>query len=588
MPAAIVRTASRMVNIVRYHRADQLGRRFWKKLSAPYRVRIPLGDVTPAVRIGPCPPNRYAKTARSMTLADLRQGRFCLLNLPADLGFPIAWDHPHWEAPPLWDFHLHYHEYLGTFAGFANPDWDLIWNVVEQWIDRFPVPTKETARLAWHPYCISRRLAVWTLLYRLHAPSNNIANKVQSSMARQAAFLRRNLERDIGGNHLWENAKALVTAGCFFEGPHAEKWLRDGLKLLSQCINQQLSAEGEHFEKAPTYQLDLAEGLVDLATILESIDAEQARWLEAVSQKMYGFLERICHADGTLPLFGDSTAVAVNPPTASTVPSGEFVGDYFVYRADNHRWIFDAGNVGPDELPAHAHADLLGFEASVFGRRLFVDSGIYAYTGPKRQVYRSTAAHNVLIVDDLELADTWASFRMGRRGHVIARQCGQETWGCWTWAAHDAYISASIGPVERLCVFVQGGPWFSIHLLRQSSKTPHRLKEHVHCHPDVSLIAKPDGALVTGLPTPLRIEVVGPAQCNIQPNVYSPDFYVELPNKRLEIEQTSALPAVSAWSLSMGEKRIAPQVAVESNRVTIRWHNGVVVRQLQLVLPSPV
>ncbi len=60
--------------------------------------------------------------------------------------------------------------------------------------------------------------------------------------------------------------------------------------------------------------------------------------------------------------------------------------------------LCDCAPVGPDYLPAHAHADTLSFELSLCGRRLLVNSGTSQYgTDGERQRQRGTAAHNSVL-----------------------------------------------------------------------------------------------------------------------------------------------------------------------------------------------
>ena len=63
--------------------------------------------------------------------------------------------------------------------------------------------------------------------------------------------------------------------------------------------------------------------------------------------------------------------------------------------------IVDGGPVGPDYLPAHAHADIFSFELSLEGQRFVVDAGVFEYAaGEWRDFARSTAAHNTMTLDD--------------------------------------------------------------------------------------------------------------------------------------------------------------------------------------------
>ena len=62
--------------------------------------------------------------------------------------------------------------------------------------------------------------------------------------------------------------------------------------------------------------------------------------------------------------------------------------------------IGDIGNVGPDYIPGHAHADTLSFEMSVFDMRFIVNSGTSVYgLGAERLRQRGTAAHSTVVID---------------------------------------------------------------------------------------------------------------------------------------------------------------------------------------------
>ena len=52
---------------------------------------------------------------------------------------------------------------------------------------------------------------------------------------------------------------------------------------------------------------------------------------------------------------------------------------YIRYHSNETTVILDVGKIGPSYLPGHAHADTLSFEMSLFGQRLFVNSGTSDY-----------------------------------------------------------------------------------------------------------------------------------------------------------------------------------------------------------------
>jgi uncharacterized heparinase superfamily protein len=80
--------------------------------------------------------------------------------------------------------------------------------------------------------------------------------------------------------------------------------------------------------------------------------------------------------------------------------------------------LLDVAPVGPDYLPGHAHADTLSFEFSLFGQRLFVNSGTSRYgVSEERLRQRGTAAHNTVTVDGQDSSEVWGGFRVARRAY---------------------------------------------------------------------------------------------------------------------------------------------------------------------------
>ena len=65
----------------------------------------------------------------------------------------------------------------------------------------------------------------------------------------QARWLARRVEWHLLANHLFVNAKALVFAGLFFEGPEADRWLSTGISILREEIDEQILPDGAQFER---------------------------------------------------------------------------------------------------------------------------------------------------------------------------------------------------------------------------------------------------------------------------------------------------------------------------------------------------
>jgi uncharacterized heparinase superfamily protein len=102
--------------------------------------------------------------------------------------------------------------------------------------------------------------------------------------------------------------------------------------------------------------------------------------------------------------------------------------------------LVDVGEIGPDYLPGHAHADTLAFEWSLDGHRLCVNAGISTYAADAERLrQRGTGAHNTVQVDAADSSEVWSSFRVARRARPFDVAWGEGDQRAWVRAAHDGY-----------------------------------------------------------------------------------------------------------------------------------------------------
>jgi len=338
----------------------------------------------------------------------VNQGTFCFLNETRELGRPVDWQP---DASLLWQFNLHYFDYLYLLGGKEQRA------LCREWIEANPLD----AEPAWHPYVTSLRIINW-------CKAGFEAQDILQSLYQQSAHLHRNLETHLLGNHLLENARALVFAGCFFGAQgEAPRWLERGLDLYREQTPEQVLGDGGHFERSPMYHALILEGYLDVLNLLPADHPDRA-WLADTARRMGDFLRSVTHPNGQIALFNDATQeIAVPTPTLcryvkrvtgyEPTPRKAFPETgYFVHRGDNCYLVVDGGPIGPDYLPAHAHADIFSYELSVNGMPFIVDTGVYEYeVGEMRDYVRSTKAHNTACVESVDQAECWDSFRVARR-----------------------------------------------------------------------------------------------------------------------------------------------------------------------------
>jgi len=523
-PDSMLLKLSRAANILRYYRISQLIRRGMRSAAPTGSVRSLRRLANRAIatqqtfhlrkgaqeRMRSIAATRLirASASRQTLCDDLSQGRFTLLRKTCELGTPIDW-HGHQTPHPshLWCFQLHYHEYLldlavGTVANTAEDSnaWQVIWQIVADWIKSNRLEQAQRDGDAWHPYCISRRLPIWAQLFALREPPEELRDRFLEIFACQAEVLSKTLEFDLGGNHLLENLRALALAGSFLDGPLSESWLDLAMRQFRKQLAFQVLPHGEHYEGSPMYHCQVLGNLLQVAVATTGVQNGLADDCRQNAAAMHSFLQSILHPDGEIPLFSDSCwgethsveeinalAQLVEIETAAQISRPTTVaGPYWIWRNDDDALIFDAGPVGASDLPAHAHCDLLGFEASIAGQRWFVDSGLFDYEESEMRDYcRSSAAHNVVTVDHQNCCDVWSRFRMGRRGRPTQFAHGQQGEFSWCLASHNGYRHLDVPEISRLMVMHSSGVWTCLE--HATTKNVSLLVGRLHLAPEIEL-----------------------------------------------------------------------------------------------------
>lgn len=602
-PGGLRRALDRWCALLRYHRPSQFARRIAARLETQRLKWIRGGRYARLSNLKPVRRSNVDLEAFVLRKLDDRRrrlkeghaslgsGTLRLIGVELPFAEPFDWSlsrHP--QVDPLWRFHLHYHEYLldlliQALEGPSPEARHRVWQILQDWIEENSLSDPRSLSAAWHPFCISRRLPVWVVLLLHGSLSPEVREAVVSSLACQAEFLADHLELDVGGNHLIENVRALAVCGAFLEGPLAERWLERSAEVLSRELSAQILKHGEHFERSPMYHAFVLDAVLDVRDVTRQVRPALHEQCARAARSMAAFLSDILHPDGQIPLLGDSAlneaphpqelirAAGISVEPAVQTSPATLHGQTWVFRDGDRFLLFDAGPVGPDALPAHAHCDLLTIEAALAGRRFIVDTGVSTYAaGPLRQHARSTAAHNVLQIDNAEQCDVWSRFRMGRRGHAGDVQTGQAQDFHWASGSHNAFAFVGADRVHRIVACRPGGPWFIMDVT--IGRGVHDLRSRLHLHPDFSPVVRDRTAeLRIGN---LEVEIVAGVNGSlaVTPSCYLPDFGANIAAPVLEWSKTAvSLPAVCGWCLGWGAAKPADlrfQIS-DSRCVQVRW-----------------
>ena len=383
-------------------------------------------------------------------LTELRSGQIRLLGMARALGEPPDWTQP--DAPQLWRFHLHYWDWSWGLA--ADPDVgsarDTFGRLWRSWHDCVTPGRGD----AWRPYPVALRAWSWCGLHGPMVAGQAIENQFVASLADHAGFLRRHLELDVGGNHVVKNLKALIGLAVFFAD---EQLLHRTLRRLTAQLAVQVLADGGHFERAPAYHCQVLGDLIDVADLLRATGREVPAGFDLVIGRMRDWLGVVLLPDGRVPLLNDGYPVdpeflrLLDPSPRPPEPLQVLPATGLI-RAAVSGWhlLADVGQPCPDELPAHAHADSLGFVLYAGVAPVLVDTGTSTYAaGPARDYERSTAAHNTVEIDGADSTEVWGAFRAGRRARPRDVRAGTTASEIVVSGAHDGYRHLPGRPLHR-------------------------------------------------------------------------------------------------------------------------------------------
>ena len=318
---------------------------------------------------------RYRSDHPSHNECDLEDGLFKLLELKQPL-FPAGrFDAELFQQQThLWRFQFHYHEFL--LNQITRGQQDRVSDFLLWWLDEFEPSSVLRRGDAWHPYCISRRVIAWIHLLARSAGSDlkdGVKEPLLQSLAHQCDYLKSNLERDLGGNHLLENATALAIASLSLKTPQSSAWKSTAMAILEAELPKQVLASGEHFELSPMYHCHILGNLMRIRAAATGVDAAWGDFLKPIIDSMLEFLKAILHPDGKIPLFADS-GFYESPSAAeildyandqrpeATLDSHITRGGYEIFRHRNLFVVCDFGPIAAAELPAHGHCDATTLE----------------------------------------------------------------------------------------------------------------------------------------------------------------------------------------------------------------------------------
>lgn len=543
---------SRLFHTIRFLRFEQIRYRLYYCLR-----KLPLQPLAPPER------RRWPHPWQSPTWLPsclTEAGDFNFLGEKGRVETPADWNDP--NKPKLWLYNLHYLDELNS----RRADSRVL--VLSELINRWTADNLPLTGNGWEPYPLSLRLVNLVKWYaRWGIEPDGLTN-----LNLQAQALSKQLEYHILGNHLFANGKAMVFAGAFIDGDQGKKWLELGLKILDREIPEQFLADGAHFELSPMYHATMLWDMGDLIRLADfsRVPALQNRaglW-RGVMRRGLQWLAAMIHPDkeiaffndatlGIAPTFTDLNCYAVELECAINAAEARHLslhhlkasGYIAVSLGNQSKALLDVAQVGPDYQPGHAHADTLSFELSLWGQRVFVNSGISQYgEDAERQRQRSTLAHNTVVVDRQNSSEVWAGFRVARRAHPMDLSIEQTPDRIIIHAAHDGYERLPGKVIHRRCWdFTEK----SLTVIDQLTGRFDLAEACFHLHPDVDVDILADNRCHISFAAGRAIAVhfAKADKVLLESTTWHPAFGVSAPNNCLVAQFTSSeLVTQILWS----------------------------------------
>ena len=454
----------------------------------------------------------------------------------------------------LWLYNLHYFDDLNAI----NSEQRFVWhnNLIQKWIEDNPVGFGN----GWEPYPSSLRIVNWIKWFLLDLNSgNNVKQVWLDSLVIQTRFLSQNLEYHLLGNHLFANAKALVFAGLFFKGKEADHWYQLGFFIINKELSEQVLSDGGNFELSPMYHAIFLEDLLDLVNIHQAFDRNLPDNLENKIVQMLEWLKVMCHPDGGVAFFNDST-LGVAPSFIELLSYTDRLGIIFKnnqvnqlthlvesgsirVEKENMVIIADVANIGPDYIPGHGHADALSFELSLFNKRVIVNSGISTYEmGIDRDNQRSTKLHSTITVDNKNSSEVWSAFRVANRAKVFDVNKLEDSNSVEFSGCHDGYRKLKEGVLHCRHWSVSNNTIIIVDNL--IGKGIHKIRSVLPLHPSIVVGNVQEDSISLNISGKIvKINFEGKGTLKVIDSQYYPEFGRSIDNKHLIYDYDSLLPS---------------------------------------------
>ncbi|MGH7159939.1 MAG: heparinase II/III family protein [Acetobacteraceae bacterium] len=350
------------------------------------------------------------------------------------------------------------------------------------------------------PDVVGARIAAWLGHYDFFAASadDGFRRKLMSRVAADAVTLAAALPAEELDARALTALKGLIAASVAL--PEHPALLTRALRFLPQEISRQILPDGCHAERSPAAQLAALKDLIEIRSLLQSINAAQPAPVTSAIERMVLALRAMRHGDGGLVLFNGSKEegpelidlVLTQAGRTGRAPTALADGGFYRLAAGRSVLIVDAGAPAPRGLDRFAHAGTLAFELSIGRERLVVNCGAApAASDARRDALRATAAHSTLVIADVNSSEITPE-GLGRRPEKVEVERQEASGAHWLEASHDGWLKP-FGAIHRRRLYMaeSGEDVRGEDAVEAAQPQPFAVRFHLH--PDVTASLQQDG-----------------------------------------------------------------------------------------------
>ncbi|GAB4280756.1 MAG: alginate lyase family protein [Candidatus Rifleibacteriota bacterium] len=501
-------------------------------------------------------------------LKDCNHFDLCFLNDSRTLSIDnVGWKAADWpfdERPcKLWLYNLNYFNWL--FSENPEHSKELKLYLILDWIEKNDCPGLET----WEPYPVSKRLTNWVAwLEQYKELVGPIKDCINLSIYHQCERLVIDIEYHIQANHLFENLKAILVTSLYLLNANMPKpfklagWARKAASELIEQINEQFCNDGGHYERSPMYHKEMLKAVEDVKNCIQNIKKSKFLAIYKDFETVLGELEKLCleklpvmqdwlknmtHPDGQIALFNDcALSEGIKPEiNASGKPTNYLLENsgFFIRRWKKNYFVASCKEPSPSYQPGHSHCDIMSYELSIKGIRCIVDTGCGSYQDSEiRHHCRSTASHNLPLIELTEQSDIWGSFRIGKRAQIINRSFDSQT-GLLMIEMIDQYGQR----FKREVVFTENSVKIRDRMFER--RITGTFCSLIHLHPDALLASSPGSISIDFSIRDVEFSIQTNAKVRTESHIWYPGFGKAVPSQKLILcnHETEAIDYVISW-----------------------------------------